>query len=1151
MSTPSNLYAEKVFSEHPIGLWALDDKLDYLSLITETQREIDVYWDLTGCIAYSGTSITDEPFPDSPTTILEGDVPSGSTNDIIIVSPNLISLNSLDANLGSFSVGGYVFCDSAYLQSISIGYEYTDPSTSLNVVQTKTFQTNTTQSWLFISDTFEVPDVSAEIRAYLKITTLSGGSTTEAYRFYVNGISVGQWSEEFNVKSLGVHTVEIPSYVSNFGGQNAIEATSYGLNNDPGYYIADTNLLARNTSLPLVFGAANVTKLSHGLSASLIIPGKGFLNKKGQFLDYTVEFWTRISSNSYTDKRIFGPIASTDGLYVNGGFLTLVIGNNFASHFVGEWFRPMLIQIRLIKDSASLLINGEQVISFSLNTNSLILPNELDENGKNQDWLGFYAHEDVSPFELDCVAIYPYQVPITVAKRRWVYGQAVVSPESINSAYNGTSAFIDYPFADYTSNYSYPNLAKWSQGTFDNLGTTTTSLTTPNYLLPEIFTGTKTIDQLYVDNQEIQSGQYKFITFNPNSEWDNNHSYINFNSFNVINDEVHAIFGVFSSENLSSEETLFKIYNSITGNYFSVRKDNDQIYYYMNYNGVEEQIYTSDPITSGDIFSAGLIIDKLSSYFGGNVSTFFGNRNGLKLYVAGEEDPLYSFTGKMYSFGFSTTFNTKEIENHFDQLTGILPIDSASEIINHTASYTLIPVQEYNSYYLDIASFGYWEDYVPLSYFGQYIKDKNGIDYYDVDFLQFNIDYPSTSTIGEQITSPQKYYSTENAFVKTYITFQYISDGANKIQSSFTTVEPIHIDNIVDIDSYPNWTTTKFEVMDGTVIYPSKLIDFNDLAVVTHVEFNVKGIIKKPVQIKKLEIISQALNSNSFNPIGTRFGINLFPYKKSGIYFDYKTKNPFSIYKGSSPYLYLTKDSGIKIRGEFESNISRGIAISINDSKSLTYQVNAIQLWLKYDEPEFPSTALELFEVKHKTDTIKFYFVADTTKKNRGTIYARSLLTGEDFSGLAYYVNGNLVREPKINLGEWLSLGISFSNSLNFDSYVGAINLNGPMVFNNISYYQANSLQQLQKYITRPWIKIKNDGLIDLDWQYWVNDYIWQEVLVIASSNLYATNPDEIYKAYIGTNKIIVDDSEGMSFDADKITVYSDTVWQTIVKTPV
>ena len=34
MSIKSNLYAEKIFAEHPIGLWSLDDDVDYLSLIS-------------------------------------------------------------------------------------------------------------------------------------------------------------------------------------------------------------------------------------------------------------------------------------------------------------------------------------------------------------------------------------------------------------------------------------------------------------------------------------------------------------------------------------------------------------------------------------------------------------------------------------------------------------------------------------------------------------------------------------------------------------------------------------------------------------------------------------------------------------------------------------------------------------------------------------------------------------------------------------------------------------------------------------------------------------------------------------------------------------------------------------------------------------
>ena len=58
MSTPSNLYAEKVFAEHPTGLWALDDKADYISLISEAQRVLSdtTKWDIV-----DGISITVVP----------------------------------------------------------------------------------------------------------------------------------------------------------------------------------------------------------------------------------------------------------------------------------------------------------------------------------------------------------------------------------------------------------------------------------------------------------------------------------------------------------------------------------------------------------------------------------------------------------------------------------------------------------------------------------------------------------------------------------------------------------------------------------------------------------------------------------------------------------------------------------------------------------------------------------------------------------------------------------------------------------------------------------------------------------------------------------------------------------------------------------
>jgi len=1201
MSNPSNLYAEKIYSEHPLVLWALDDTANYVSLISEANRNIENEWSVTGGTA-TETVIDNEPFPDSTTTSVLGSVPGGATNEISCISPNLVNFTDLNSNLGTFSVGGYFYSNSAYLSSVSIGYEYTDTTTSFVVQKLKTFETTLFNNWGFVSETFEIPDENTELRAVFKINTNSGGANTADYQFYINGITVGQWSEEYNSKSLGIEPEPFPETIALTTSNQVLPALPYGISVEEGYYLIDNNaLVAKNSSVPMVFGASGVTVLStnSGGDPSLILPGKGFLNELGRYKEYTVEFWARISCDSPTPKRIFGPISGTDGLYVEGGFLTFVLGTEFASHFVGEWFRPMLIHIRVIRNSASVLLNGEEIISFAVDTETLNLPTPLDL-GKSQDWLGFYSYEDVTPIEIDCVAIYPYQVPVTIAKRRWVYGQGVLSPEGINSAYGGTSAFIDYPFADYASNYNYPDFASWQQGTFDNLVTTNTALTTPEYSLPEIFLDSKTINEFYSDNQEIQdvpSGleiPNKFITFRPNNTWNSVNPYINFTRFNILADEIHSIYGVFQiNEDDASDQVLFKIYNSLNGNSFTVIKNGPDIDYYLTYNGIQEEFYSLQDFPIGQPIAVGVNLQTIINSFGGNIASFFGERNGLKVYVGGDDSGLYTFTGNIYTVGLSTSFNASELENYFNE-DGFCLFESDQELIDHTASYTLLPTESYGKFFLDIGVSGYWQDYLPLSYFAKFVTNDVGNQFYDLDFLQFNIGYPgpSSSSQLEEVAESWTYadlksqfehpeqktyyqfdnflftgwsnyedvkqksvkfyqYDTESASVRSYITFQYVSEGANAPQTSFDRLEAAKSTRIIDIDDHPLWATTRFEVVDNTLIYPTKTIDFNKLAIVYHLEFNIRNILTKPIALRRLEFASQALNDNSFNPIGTRFSLNMFPYKRAGLYYDYKSKNPFSIYKGSTPYLYLNRKTGIEVRGQFDPQVSRGIAIPINQTSAVNYRVSAAQVWMRYDDDFFPGTPTELFEIEYKGDTIKFYMVANSYQGNRAKIFARSQNTGLEFNGLAYFWNGVLVREPVITKKEWGVLGIAFSTALNFDGYLGGINLTGPMVFNNIAYYQANNLQQVQSTLTRPWLRVESDGFTNFDWEFWLNNFTWQGVLVISASDLYGVSPESVYKTYTGTNKIIIDDDEGMIFDAEKLKIYSNTNWQSTVQIPV
>lgn len=1207
MTTPSNLYAEKIYSEQPTALWSLDDESSYVTLITEAERDISG-WSISPGTGTASTSSMGQPFPDSELSEISSTVSAGTSQTIVCISPDLESLSNLNQEFNNLSIGSYIYSNTSFLESISIGYEYENEFTSEIIQELQTYNIDSYQRWSFVSGTFNFPDQNTQFRVVIKFNINNSTGSPINPEIFINGVTAGLWSEEFNATSLGGTSISFPATITPIA-TSCIEADPYGLGGKVAYYIVKDNApLAKNSSVPMVYGSNSVTKLfpNTNNNPSLIVPGYGFLNKIGQYKDYTIEFWLRISSDTDVAKKIFGPVASDDGLYVESGFLTLLIGNRFRSYFIGEWFRPMLVHVRLIRDTASVLINGEEVISLPIETNNLVLPEEyvvIDGDEYNQDWLGFYSHENVSPVEIDCVAIYSYSVAATVAKRRWVYGQGVVSPEDINAAYGGTQASIDYTFADYTANYSYPDFADWQQGNIDNLNTSNFALETPEYSLPQIFVGNKTIQELYDDNQDIQSSGEKFLTFKPNSGWDTTNCYINFPRLNILNSEVKAIYGVFSSDDLASEEILFKIYNPINFNSFVIKKNLDEIVYSLNISGTETILYTTNIIVENEKYAAGIQIDTLTSVFGGNVSSFFGNQNSLQMYVAGDESSTYKFTGNIYSIGISTKYNANEIIGNFENngtaildsylATGSEESQNANELLSHTASYTLLPTVAYETYYLDIGVSGFWEDYLPLSYFGQFVTNDVGNTYYDLDFLQLNLQNPAPTKLKEYETTgswtydelletyahptQRTYYQLDNSLitnwndyqdmsekaikfyqydtsgsvVKSYVTFQYIKDGSNAPQDYFTVLEPAKESGIIDVNDYPNWAVTKFEVVDNTLIYPTNNVDFNKISLVTRLEFNSRGILTKPIKVKKLDISSQSFNDNSFNPIGTRFGVNMFPFTRAGLYFDYKAKNPYSIYKGSTPYLYLSKNSGIELRGSFDQGISRGLAIPINISQAVEYDISAMQLWMRYNLEKFEATPVEIFEIEYEEDTIKFYIVAMNEAGTRGKIFAKSKTTNQEITNITYYINGYYVQYPVLTVREWAVVGVKFANNLSFESFLGQIYITGPLLLNNIAFYQANNLEQVQSTILRPWADVLSTG----NWDDWYNppsiNNTWRQVLVIASSDLYGVDPTIIYETYIGTNKIIIDDDEGLIIDAEQLKVYTDASWTIRLGTPV
>jgi hypothetical protein len=1230
MSNPSNLYAEKIYAEHPMAFWALDDQADYISLLDPSQRDVMNWEDPVNGSASYYLEDNNVPFPESPTVKITGSTTGNDFGQVVCISEDVANFSTLNKDMSTFSIGAFVNSLGVYSYSFEIGYEYYDTISGSTIQRLKPYVSSTQDRWIFISETFDTPDENTTFRIVIKFNYIDQGQNLDDYEFLINGVTAGQWSEEFHSSSLGVIGDPIPSNIA-IEASLGIPANAYGLKDKNGYYlISNKSLMAKNTGIPLVYGASNLTKLlpnkdqNEQPKPSLILPAEGFLGADGQYKEHTLEAWIRINSDSQTRKRIIGPIGSDDGIYVEGPFLIFKIGSNFGSYYVGEWYRPMLMHVRVGENNASLLINGEEVISLRYLTEDLILPTSLNSNDKNQDWIGFYSYDDVSPIEIDCVALYTYSVPIVLAKKRFVYGQGVEFPEGINQAYSGSSIYIDYPFADYTNNYSYPNIGNWSQGILDNLKTESNLLSTPDYELPSIVLGSDNIENLYSSLFEEQDEESPFFSFGNNEG-----SYMYFENLSFLKERAKSFYGSFKiTSSSATKQVLFKAESRTSPNYFEISLTGTSVSYVLNYNGLQQTLLTLSPITIEEIFSVGIDMESLSHYFGGSVASFFGNSSSLGFYIGGTSDPSETFSGKVYKVGFCTSRNHKDIKYFFNEKgiviesdsvfveylqtpdveynstedyfgnnpaewdsivdSGMVTETSANTLQSHTASYTLSPTINFDSYYLDIDIQGYWEDYIPLTYFAKYVNDSKNKPYYDLDFIQFNINYPAPSvfieeeqfgswTYGElydeyNVPVQRDYssldnqlftgyldytdlkdktfrnykYDTSNSLVKSYITFQYIQNGANLSSENFINIEkPSNDSFVIPGDS---WRTTKYEVIDNMVIYPPKDVSNLDLAIVTHLEFNVKGVLKNKVSLRTLEYCSQAFSNTSPNPVGTRFGHYLYPYKKSGFYYDYKSENPFTIYKGTSPYLYLTRYSGIEIKGTIDPTVNRGLSISINREKSDNFKVMAMQLAVRYDKDSFSYGSVEIFEIKSRDRHIKFYMTPIHPTGQRAKIYAVDANTGRIENKVRFYLNGKIVKEPVLTVKEWAFLGISFSKVLDFKNRIGTINLNGPLTFNTISYYESTNLQDVQQEEFRKWFGVKYILPENIEWDYWLTgDFLWDGVKVLSRSNYYGVDPSTIYKSYTGTNKIIVDSASSLVINNERsLTEYEYRIYSGI-----
>jgi len=1129
LANPSNLYAEKAFSEHPIALWALDDAVDYVSLISESERAISG-WTKTGGTAVTEASSVESIFTDSVTSKITSNV--GSI-EVTVQSQTLFNSDDIANELSSVSFGLYLLDQDGDLQSVEIGYD----DGTLEFV--KEFAVSSEDAWNHFVATFDGLEPSSDISMIIRMNFAVGSSESTVF---VNGITVGQWSENFASHSLGVTPEQLPSNIA-IDATYGVPTYAYGSDDNVAYYIADNNLLlARNTSIPMVYGASNSTvvrgKAIFDGTPSVIFPGKGFMNQSANSASMTLEAWLRINASNANGK-ILGPIASSDGLYIDGPFLVLRIGNKTCSHFMGEWFRPFLLDVSLSNTSASIMVNGERVSSLDISSDEIVFATSNDSEGKSQDWVAIYAPSGVDSIEVDCVGIYPYEVTEILAKKRFVSGQGISYPQDVNVAYSGESVFIDYAFAKYSKNYDFPEIASWQRGVSENVEVSNKQISSPIYAMPSLSTSSSNTFSKFKSDvaSELE------VSMRPNTDWADANSYLYFDSLNIIKSPVSMVYGVFQkpvSDTTVNKQILFKIVNKTSSDYIECSLTDDVVGYEYKKTGQDPVVISYSTvddaytITTGTDFAVGFNIDSIVAEYP-QLSQFFSNRSNLAVYLMGDyagSDVSLSttFTGIMKSFAFSSNRNVQDFPSVLED-AGV--VDATANALSGF-SYELKLSSYAGMSDLQVATRSYWDASVPLSFLGKSVTRSDNSKILDLDFIQANIDYPQTRTIDGLDLSGD--------LVKVFVTFQRVSSGANTPVYEFDTAVQTSA-QIEVVQPGVDWETEKYQIADKSVIYPPEVSSpdsFADLAMNIHVEISAPESLSNKVLTKFIRLSSMSLSDNSssavssINAIGTKFGKNIYPYTANtanGFPLDisYKEKNPFKIFRGTGPHLYLTQNSGISLAGEYDSEVDRGLFIKLNENTEANANISSIQMAALWNNGHFPTTPQKIFEIVSGSGTIRFYVKSVSDANDRGQIYATIYTAGieSDTDSVSFYMNGKAVYRPVLTRGQWAMLGVVFKPYLVFNSAFGYIKITSPILLNNISTYQLTGSSQLQQIVYRTWEDILDNE--DGTWDQWYSpptiEETWSDMLYQVASFNPAIDPSEIYKVYIGTNKIISDSS--------------------------
>jgi hypothetical protein len=376
---------------------------------------------------------------------------------------------------------------------------------------------------------------------------------------------------------------------------------------------------------------------------------------------------------------------------------------------------------------------------------------------------------------------------------------------------------------------------------------------------------------------------------------------------------------------------------------------------------------------------------------------------------------------------------------------------------------------------------------------------------------------------------------------KVYITLQNILEIGQVVYPQFTNVENIGMNRVLDLGEITSSEDTKYKITDGTIIYPPKDISgFTNYYITVHIEISSKGVNTENVKIKNMGFASLSFDEGEFYSINTPAAGKFYPIVKNEDQYVYKRNIPVVIDTESSPYLYLAGDSGIEVLPVIDENLTKGIAIPINQTLKNSQEVVGLQMFLMYNESDLFTERKKIGKIFSSDDSYDIILNPEDDGK-RAFLNIFNSDTGTEFTNARFFLNGKLVNNIVIEPLAWNYIAISLQeNSILLDGVVGEIEIySGVKVDNVASFMELNPIKQ-ELVVYNKWNLIDN-----YTWNNWSASATWTTALDQESLEVTILSLDgkEIFNNYAGLSSGIVNDDTILNVTHDSVVIINDISW--------